>query len=126
MKKLIIAIIAMATVAIAASKPVCKETEERGWEVMYTCMRPVNDVKKISIGVYKNGNSFSVTKIMKDESKVSSDVFFNNVTNETYVTEYSDDDLGVRVHYQFRSFAGNQFLTLYTQLRDKYDLQRKK
>ena len=126
MKKLIITILAIATMALAANKPVCKQTDDYGWKVMFTCVHPTYAVKEIYIGLWKNGSSFSVDKFMKDGSRVSSSVYFNMYDHKTHVIESTYDDLGILVHKDDLKLDGNQFSILYYKLRNQYDLRRKK
>lgn len=125
MKKLIITILAMATMALAATKPVCKETYFDGWRYRFDCERPTDSVKEINIILIPDYPSYMVTKYLKDGSRVSSDVFFDKDDNHTHVIETTFDDLGVLVHKDKRKIYGNQFFILYRQLRDEYDLRRK-
>lgn len=124
MKKLIITIVAMATIALAANKPVCRETDETPWTVEFTCNNPTKGVKRVHVIVWKYASSFFLYKAMRDGSSESMHVSFDEDKNVTHVRESTKDDIGVENWSLDRDIEGDRFSFYYNQLRDEYDLRR--
>lgn len=125
MKKLIITIIAIATMSLAATKPVCSEIADHGWKVEFTCERPTYAVKEVYIGLWQEEQAFQVMEMKTDGSRVAELVFFNKYDHKTHVIESTFDDRDVLVHKDDLVLDGEQFSILYNRMRDKYDLKRK-
>ena len=126
MKKLIITILAIATMAIAANKPVCNETNDSDWQAkFFTCVRPTTDVKKVVIIIATHSNFLYVSKKMNDGTTEGVSVSFDEENDLTVVTENTLDDLNVLTNRTERLLDGDQFSFFYEQLRDEYDLRRK-
>lgn len=126
MKKLIITILAMATMALAANKTVCKQTDDSSWALRFDCVGHTTNVKEVTIFIQKNAKSFSVHKTMNDGSSELLQVSFDFDNDLTVVSETTWDDLNVETSDSNRLLDGDQFSFFYEQLRDEYDLRRKK
>jgi len=126
MKKLIITILAIATMALSANKPVCREIADHGWKIEFTCDRPTYAVKEVYIGLWQKEQAFQVMIMKTDGSRVSTRVYFNMYDQKTHVIESTYDELGVLVHNDDIKLDGNQFSILYYKLRNQFDLRRKK
>lgn len=124
MKKLIITILAMATMALAANKTVCKETEDSTWHLRrFECVSHSTNVKKVTIFI--QNRFFSVIKTMNDGSSEMLSVSYSEDVDLTHVDETTWDDLDVTTNESTRLLDGDRFSFFYEQLRDEYDLRRK-
>ena len=127
MKKLIITILAIATMALATNKPVCNETNDSNWDAkFFTCVRPTTDVKKVTIIIGTHAGFLFVGKTMNDGISESLSVSVDEENDLTVVMETTLDDLNVITNRSVRKLDGDQFSFFYEQLRDEYDLRRKK
>lgn len=129
MKKLIITILALATIALAENKPICydKTEDPKGRVKTFVCRNPSNDIDSTIIGVEKDMSYLILVHHYSDgRGRIVSGRRHNKGYTNEYVTieELEHDEFGVWVK-DTSSTVTHTLEYYYKSLRRKYDFRKK-